>query len=162
MKKTSLMCSITFSQSGDKTISHDDLKRVTNLLIEQWSEEGEQGRKNATPEQFSNPWNYVDLNRPSIAARLLSYESMVVGDGLVIEFNLNDVLDNSVNIKADYWEDKYLQDYNDDEKMFHPIVDDFFNNFGGKLMSILFTEMSDSEDFKKLPKMQQKLFNKQI
>lgn len=160
MNKTSLMCSITFSQSSDKIISHEDLKRVTNLVIEQWAEEGEQGRKNAKPEHFNNPWNHVELNRPSIADRMLRYDSMVVGDDLVIEFNLNDVLDNPVNIKADYWEDKYLQDYNDDEKMFHPIVDDFFNNFGGKLMFIFFKEMSASKDFKDLPVLKSKLFNR--
>jgi hypothetical protein len=162
MGKTSLICSITFSQSGDKTISHDDFKRVTNLVIEQWSEEGDHGRKNAKPDQINNPWNYVDLNRPSIAARMLRYDSMVVGDDLVIEFNLNEVLENPVNIKADYWEDKYLQNYNDDEKMFHPLVDDFFNNFGGKLTFIFFKEMSASKDFKDLPILESKLFNRSV
>lgn len=160
MNKTPLMYSITFTQQGEKTISHDDLKRVTNLVITQWAEEGEQGRKNAKPEQFNNPWNYVDLNRPVIADRMLRYDSMVVGDDLVIEFNLNDVLDNPFNIKADYWEDKYLQNYNDDEKMFHPLVDGFFNNFGGQLTFAFFKEMSASKDFKDVPVLKNKLFNK--
>lgn len=162
MNKTPLMYSITFSNSGTKPISHDELKRVTNLVIEKWAEEGDFTVKQATPEQLVNPWNYVDLNRRLIAARLLRYNSCVVDDKLMIEFDLNEALDNPAVIKADYWEDKYLQDYNDVEKMFHPLIDEFFNQFGGKLVFIFFMEMSDSKEFKDIPQMKHKLFNNTV
>jgi len=61
--------------------------------------------------------------------------------------------------KADYWEDKYIQDYNALEKTFHPLIDEFFSRFGGKLVFIFFMEMSDSKEFKDIPEMKHKLFN---
>ena len=159
MNTTPLMYSIAFSNSGTRPISHEELKRVTNLVIEKWAEEGDFVVNKATPEQMANPWNHVDLNRRLIASRLLKYNSSVVDDQLMIEFNLNEVLDNPAVLKADYWEDKYIQDYNDLEKTFHPLIDDFFCRFGGKLVYIFLIEMSDSNEYKSIPEMKHKLFN---
>lgn len=160
MNTTPLMYSITFEKTNEFSVSHEDLKRVTNTVIENWAIEGDLTVANAKPEAYENAWNYVDLNRRLISAKLLQYNSWVDGDDLVIEFNLNTILDSSAEIKADYWEDKYLKDYNDVEKLFHPLIDGFFNNFGGAFAFIIFKEMSASKDFKEYPEMQHKLFNK--
>jgi hypothetical protein len=160
MNSAPLMYSITFKQKIEPFMTHDDLKRVTNMIIENWSKIVDETLANATPEDYKNPWNYVDLNRGLISGKLLKYNSRVVGDDLVIEFNLNEILDSSSEIKADYWEDKYLQNYNDVEKLFHPLIDRFFNNFGGAFSFIMFEEMVASNNFKEFPQMQHKLFNK--
>jgi hypothetical protein len=153
------MYSIVFKQPVEPSFTHDDLKRVINKVIEQWADEGDKSASNATPEAYKNPWNYVDLNRRLISGRLLDYNSRVVNDDFMIEFNLNEVLDSSSKIKADYWEDKYLQNYNDVEKLFHPLIDGFFNNFDGVFTFIVFKEMSASQNFKEIPTLQHKLFN---
>lgn len=158
--KNPLMYSIRFVPYGVNSFSDSDLKRVTNLVIENWANEGDKTVANATPEAYKNPWNYVDLNRRLISSRLLQYNSGVEGDDFVIDFNLHEVLNSESALKSDYWEDKYLKDYNDVEKLFHPLIDDFFNNFDGAFIFILFKEMAASKDFKDLPEMQHKLFNK--
>lgn len=160
MNTTPLMYSITFKKTNEASVAYDDLKRVTNTIIENWASESDLTIINAKPEVYENAWNYVDLNRHLISSKLLQYNSRVDGDDLVIEFNLNEILSSSAPIKADYWEDKYLQDYNDVEKLFHPLIDGFFNNFDGAFAFIMFKEMSDSKDFKEYPQMQHKLFNK--
>lgn len=162
MKHISLMYSITFSDFGTRPISHDELKRVTNLVIEKWSNEGDFAVKQATPEQLANPWNHVDINRRLIASRLLKYNSSVVDDQLIFEFNLNEIIGNTAVLKADYWEEKYIQNYNEIEKTFHPLIDDFFNKFGGNLVYIFLIEMSDSNEYKSIPEMKHKLFNNTI
>lgn len=160
MNKTPLMYSITFKQANQPFLAHDDLKRVTNTIIENWSKIVDETLTNATPEDHENPWNYVDLNRHLISGKLLQYKSWSVGDDLVIEFNLNEIVNSSAKIKANYWEDKYLQNYNDVEKLFHPLIDRFFNNFGGAFSFIMFEEMVASNHFKEFPQMEHKLFNK--
>lgn len=159
MNTTQLMYSITFEKTNELSVDHDDLKRVTNTVIENWASEGDLTVANAKPEAYENAWNYVDLHRRLISGRLLQYNSRVDGNDLVIEFNLNEILGSSAAIKADYWEDKYLQNYNDVEKLFHPLIDGFFNNFAGAFAFIMFKEMSASKDFKDYPEMQHKLFN---
>lgn len=159
MNTTQLMYSITFEKTNEFSVAHDELKRVVNTVIENWASEGDLTVANAKPEAYENAWNYVDLHRRLISGRLLQYNSRVDGNDLVIEFNLNEILGSSAAIKADYWEDKYLQNYNDVEKLFHPLIDGFFNNFAGAFAFIMFKEMSASKDFKDYPEMQHKLFN---
>lgn len=146
---------VTFDISGlDGKFSQEDLKNIFVSGINSWANSLQSLIDSSKSQKDIDYYNKITKSRNSMKEKIMQFTTEQNNNDVVaFVLDVNAITGITSILTANFWQEKYLQDFSPDELLYHDFIDGFGNEIMAHMIRHHMDQCLETGKFSSLPEM---------